>query len=175
MFPSCRGVLDDERFLETAHGGRHEIREDRLSRGGGNDGEGRHQSALAAARGNRCVDGDGLLRTGGQAANGYNDLIAQHGYCVAESSGKSDVGRPRSLPADEKDRLYWAACGTSPGRTGMEGHRPRGSLTVTQIIVKFEGFAGRYVWHCHLLEHEDNEMMRPYIITPCEDVAKNKD
>jgi spore coat protein A len=20
----------------------------------------------------------------------------------------------------------------------------------------------RYVWHCHVLEHEDNEMMRPY-------------
>jgi spore coat protein A len=19
-----------------------------------------------------------------------------------------------------------------------------------------------YVWHCHILEHEDNEMMRPY-------------
>ena len=35
-------------------------------------------------------------------------------------------------------------------------------MTVTRIIVKFEGFAGRYVWHCHMLEHEDNEMMRPY-------------
>jgi spore coat protein A, manganese oxidase len=32
----------------------------------------------------------------------------------------------------------------------------------TRIIVKFEGYAGRYVWHCHILEHEDNEMMRPY-------------
>jgi spore coat protein A len=38
-------------------------------------------------------------------------------------------------------------------------------LTVTRIIVKFEGFAGRYVWHCHMLEHEDNEMMRPFVIT----------
>ncbi|MGH9618373.1 MAG: multicopper oxidase domain-containing protein, partial [Bryobacteraceae bacterium] len=33
---------------------------------------------------------------------------------------------------------------------------------VTRIIVKFEKFSGRYVWHCHILEHEDNEMMRPY-------------
>lgn len=32
----------------------------------------------------------------------------------------------------------------------------------TRIIVRFEGFAGRYVWHCHILEHEDNEMMRPF-------------
>ena len=38
-------------------------------------------------------------------------------------------------------------------------------LTITRIIVKFEGYAGRYVWHCHLLEHEDNQMMRPYVIT----------
>jgi spore coat protein A, manganese oxidase len=33
---------------------------------------------------------------------------------------------------------------------------------VTRILIPFEGFAGRYVWHCHILEHEDNEMMRPY-------------
>jgi spore coat protein A len=33
---------------------------------------------------------------------------------------------------------------------------------ITRIIVKFEGYAGRYVWHCHLLEHAANEMMRPF-------------
>jgi FtsP/CotA-like multicopper oxidase with cupredoxin domain len=35
---------------------------------------------------------------------------------------------------------------------------------VTRIILRFEGYTGRYVWHCHILEHEDedNEMMRPY-------------
>jgi spore coat protein A len=37
----------------------------------------------------------------------------------------------------------------------------------TRIIVKFEGYTGRYVWHCHILEHEDNEMMRPYeVVAP---------
>jgi FtsP/CotA-like multicopper oxidase with cupredoxin domain len=30
---------------------------------------------------------------------------------------------------------------------------------VTRIIMRFGDFAGRYVWHCHILEHEDNEMM----------------
>jgi spore coat protein A len=35
---------------------------------------------------------------------------------------------------------------------------------LTRIIVPFKGYTGRYVWHCHLLEHEDNEMMRPYEI-----------
>jgi spore coat protein A len=36
----------------------------------------------------------------------------------------------------------------------------------TRIIVNFSGYAGRYVWHCHILEHEDNEMMRPYEVLP---------
>lgn len=35
---------------------------------------------------------------------------------------------------------------------------------ITRIIIRFEGYTGRYVWHCHILEHEDNEMMRPYEI-----------
>ncbi|RPJ81967.1 MAG: hypothetical protein EHM18_16250, partial [Acidobacteria bacterium] len=25
---------------------------------------------------------------------------------------------------------------------------------------------GTFVWHCHIVEHEDNEMMRPYRIGP---------
>jgi spore coat protein A len=37
---------------------------------------------------------------------------------------------------------------------------------VTRIIVPFVGYTGRYVWHCHILEHEDNEMMRPFEIVP---------
>jgi spore coat protein A len=37
---------------------------------------------------------------------------------------------------------------------------------VTRIIVRFEGFVGRYVWLCHILEHEDNEMMRPFDVVP---------
>ena len=33
---------------------------------------------------------------------------------------------------------------------------------VTRIIVPFHGYVGRYLWHCHILEHEANDMMRPY-------------
>jgi spore coat protein A len=36
--------------------------------------------------------------------------------------------------------------------------------TVTRIIVPFAGYAGKYLWHCHILEHEANDMMRPYEI-----------
>jgi bilirubin oxidase len=34
---------------------------------------------------------------------------------------------------------------------------------ITRVKAKFD-LAGRYVWHCHILEHEDNEMMRPFQI-----------
>jgi spore coat protein A, manganese oxidase len=46
--------------------------------------------------------------------------------------------------------------------TGWKDTVRADSELVTRIIVRFEGYAGRYVWHCHILEHEDNEMMRPY-------------
>ncbi|MBS7529641.1 multicopper oxidase domain-containing protein [Hazenella sp. IB182353] len=32
---------------------------------------------------------------------------------------------------------------------------------VTGVITRFIPFTGRYIWHCHILEHEDYEMMRP--------------
>ncbi len=34
---------------------------------------------------------------------------------------------------------------------------------VTRIRARFD-LPGLYVWHCHILEHEDNEMMRPYCV-----------
>jgi spore coat protein A len=36
---------------------------------------------------------------------------------------------------------------------------------ITTVKAKFD-IAGLYVWHCHIVEHEDNEMMRPYVVSP---------
>ncbi|MGA8045737.1 MAG: multicopper oxidase, partial [Dermatophilaceae bacterium] len=41
---------------------------------------------------------------------------------------------------------------------------------VTRIRATFSK-PGRYVWHCHILEHEDNEMMRPLQVGPVPDDA----
>jgi len=38
---------------------------------------------------------------------------------------------------------------------------------VTRIKTPFTN-TGQFVWHCHILEHEDNEMMRPYRIGPAQ-------
>ncbi len=39
---------------------------------------------------------------------------------------------------------------------------------VVDIVVRFEPYAGRYMYHCHILEHEDRDMMRPFVVTPAE-------
>jgi bilirubin oxidase len=36
---------------------------------------------------------------------------------------------------------------------------------ITRVRARFD-LPGLYVWHCHILEHEDNEMMRPYVVGP---------
>lgn len=35
---------------------------------------------------------------------------------------------------------------------------------VVSVAMRFD-IAGRYVYHCHVLEHEDTEMMRPFLVT----------
>jgi spore coat protein A len=55
------------------------------------------------------------------------------------------------------------------------GNPDAGYGVVTRIIQKFDlpnhvtiphGQVFKYVWHCHILEHEDNDMMRPYNLKP---------
>ncbi len=45
---------------------------------------------------------------------------------------------------------------------------------ITRVKAKFD-VAGLFVWHCHIIEHEDNEMMRPYMtyVTPTVNAGPN--
>jgi bilirubin oxidase len=35
---------------------------------------------------------------------------------------------------------------------------------ITRVKAKFD-ISGTFVWHCHIIDHEDNEMMRPYVVS----------
>jgi spore coat protein A, manganese oxidase len=63
-------------------------------------------------------------------------------------------------------RFFGPAKPPEPLESGWKDTARADPGTVTRIIIPFEGYAGRYVWHCHILEHEDNEMMRPYEVLP---------
>lgn len=38
--------------------------------------------------------------------------------------------------------------------------------SVTKLIMHWKGYTGHYIWHCHFLEHEDHDMMRPITVIP---------
>lgn len=52
-----------------------------------------------------------------------------------------------------------------PGESGVKDTVIVYPAQVTRIRATFDT-PGRYVWHCHILEHEDNEMMRPMQVRP---------
>jgi spore coat protein A len=51
---------------------------------------------------------------------------------------------------------------------GVDERGPKDTVRVppktrTRILARFDR-PGRYVWHCHILSHEDHEMMRPLVV-----------
>jgi len=55
--------------------------------------------------------------------------------------------------------------GPEPWETGFKDTVIAYPAQVTRVKARF-ATAGQFVWHCHIVEHEDNEMMRPYRIGP---------
>jgi spore coat protein A len=46
--------------------------------------------------------------------------------------------------------------------TGWKDTAQAHARTVTRVIARFEDYVGKYSYHCHILEHEDHEMMRQF-------------
>lgn len=65
-----------------------------------------------------------------------------------------------------KLRFTGAPLPPSPDERGLKDTVRAHPGQVTRIIPHFglTSFTGEFVWHCHILEHEDWEMMRPYRI-----------
>jgi hypothetical protein len=42
---------------------------------------------------------------------------------------------------------------------------------ITRVIARFDGWLGKYPYHCHIIEHEDHEMMRQFEVVASETVC----
>jgi bilirubin oxidase len=65
----------------------------------------------------------------------------------------------------DRQRTGQAARPPEPAESGFKDTVIAYPDSITRIKMRF-GQTGRYLWHCHILEHEDNEMMRPYQVRP---------
>jgi len=78
----------------------------------------------------------------------------------AQHDGGTGVGGVLSV-----ESLGGDARGPEPNEMGWKDTAVMLPREVTRVIAKFDR-EGRYVWHCHILSHEDHEMMRPYEVLP---------
>ncbi len=50
----------------------------------------------------------------------------------------------------------------SPGESGWKDTVQVNSREIVRVIARFEDYSGLFPYHCHILEHEDHEMMRQF-------------
>jgi spore coat protein A len=68
----------------------------------------------------------------------------------------------KEYPSSGKLQFTGPAVSPAPNEKGWKDTVRANPGEVTRIVARFSPFTGEYVWHCHILEHEDHEMMRPY-------------
>ena len=84
------------------------------------------------------------------------EVVNRQGLLLGGAEGE-DVVQPIKLAGNPTPPPSWET-GVKDTVVALPGQ-------VTRIRAHFET-PGQYVWHCHIVEHEDNEMMRPYRIGP---------
>ncbi len=100
----------------------------------------------------------------------YNATGDAHPMHVHEVS--FEVLNRQDILVDEETEEVRVVPGSSPQppepwETGFKDTVTAYPGQVTRIRAQFK-VPGQYVWHCHIVEHEDNEMMRPYRVGPAQ-------
>ncbi len=89
------------------------------------------------------------------------------GFRILDRQRFTATQRPKPMPDGatggrlENIRLVGKPHPPAPNETGLKDTTLMMPGDVTRIIATFHR-PGRYVWHCHILSHEDHEMMRPF-------------
>lgn len=84
---------------------------------------------------------------------------------------KFEVLNRQDIEVDESNKTVQLRPGTvrppEPWESGVKDTVVAYPEQVTRIRMRFVT-PGQYAWHCHIVEHEDNEMMRPYRAGPAQ-------
>jgi spore coat protein A len=79
--------------------------------------------------------------------------------------GKRDLAATVTVERDPDDELDHAIDENERGLKDTVRVNPN---EIVEIAVRFTTYSGRYMYHCHILEHEDRDMMRPFVTMPPE-------
>jgi len=98
----------------------------------------------------------------------YNATVDAHPIHIHEIT--FEVVNRQDIFVDEGTQQVHVVPGSvplppEPWETGFKDTVIAYPNQVTRVRAQFNT-PGQFVWHCHIVEHEDNEMMRPYRIGP---------
>jgi spore coat protein A len=74
--------------------------------------------------------------------------------------GERDLAATVTLVRDPDDELDHAI---DDNERGLKDTIRVNRNEIVEIAVRFTTYSGRYMYHCHILEHEDRDMMRPFV------------
>ena len=80
-------------------------------------------------------------------------------------TGERDLAATVRLERDPDDELDHLIDDNERGLKDTVRVNPK---EIVEIAVRFTTYSGRYMYHCHILEHEDHDMMRPFVVMPAE-------
>ncbi len=83
-------------------------------------------------------------------------ILDRDGFTTGAGGEIIPNGNPQAPPAEEN---------------GWKDTALVGPNQILRVIAKFEDYKGRYAYHCHILEHEDHEMMRQFETVLCGDAV----
>ena len=95
-----------------------------------------------------------------QQINGAGGVVATEGMGGLEAA---DIVNG-AFRAGDGIRIVSAPSAPAVVETGLKDTIRVDPGTMVEIVAKFEGYLGRYLYHCHLLEHEDHDMMRQFVV-----------
>ncbi|MEK8172534.1 multicopper oxidase domain-containing protein [Streptomyces sp. M19] len=76
------------------------------------------------------------------------------------------TGFDLGLGGTRKPVAYRGEVDVPPGEQSWKDTIQVPAGQMVNVIGRFTGATGRFMYHCHILEHEDMAMMRPFLVTP---------